>query len=249
MVKSSRERFKPFVETLGRRMTRLNFPEKFALKNYCFKQKTEAGYVGIFVIPNARGGGEYSVSLRAAISNTIVQHFLVKTELYDWDGGLTWSCGVDLDNLQMQMGAFKKLKLWPDKWYSASSRLARIDREAKQQQVWIDIDVGPKDYERLADQAYSIIEGWGWPALKQYGFSDATLLEFCLRNDEYSKLFFLEPDKPLTGMILARHFGKPDAVSILIDQARRDYGVFASLGNQEPIERFERVAKALGFEV
>jgi hypothetical protein len=247
MLKTSKERFKPFTAALGKRLVKHGFAEKFVIKDYSFRQKTASGQIAIFLNPIYRHDEDYSVHFSAAVSNTIVQSLLVHTELYEWDGGLTWSCGADIYSIRTQQGLTKIAKSWEDSSGRVCFDLDDVDRLSKEQEVWIGLDPSPGEYERLADQAYGYIERWALPFLHQYGFADEALLELCLRNDEYSKLFFLEPCKPLTGMILARHLGRLDAIPILVEQARKDYGVFASLGNPDPIERFERLALKLGF--
>jgi hypothetical protein len=249
MPKTSKERFKPFVAALGKRLVRHGFPEKFVMKDYSFKQKTEPGQIAIFLNPIYRHDDDYSVHFSAAISNSIVQSSLVHTELYEWDGGLTWTCGAELYTIRTQQGLTKIAKSWEDSSGRVYFDLADVDRLSKEQEVWIGLDPSPDDYERLADQAYGYIERWALPFFDQYGFSNEALLDLCLRNDEYSKLFFLEPSKPLTGMILARHLGRLDVIPTLVEQARYDYGVFASLGNPDPIEKFERIALKLGFSI
>lgn len=242
-----KERFRPFAAGFGKRLAELGFPEKITLSNYCYKVKTSFGYIGLFAIPNYRSGDSYSVSLSCAVSHEIVQNILVKTELYHWSGGLTWTCGADLRTIRNEAGAIRHADSWTDAEGRVFFDLEQLDVLSRQQDVWIDPEPSAADYEYVCDLAWNIVKGWAWPFFQDYALSDEALLKLCIRNDSYSKLFFLEPRKPLTGMILARHLGEEERIPELVEQARTDYGLFALRGNRDPIDKFMRIAAEIGF--
>jgi hypothetical protein len=96
-----------FLTALGARLVTLGFPEKIIRKTLFFQQSTEAGYVGIHVNPIYRPNS-IDFSLRCAVSITSVQELLVHTELYNWDGGLTWTCGAFLKQMRHKLSLMLK---------------------------------------------------------------------------------------------------------------------------------------------
>jgi hypothetical protein len=75
--------------------------------------------------------------------------------------------------------------------------------------------------------------------------TEADILQLSLQTDELAELCFLDPRKPLTGLILARKLGRKDLFPVLIENANERYDSAASYGNPALREQFRRIGRQL----
>ncbi len=236
-----------FCAAFGMRMTALGFPAAIVKSTNFYQQKTEAGVVGIHVNPVYSEDG-LDVILRAAASLTAVQNLLVHTELYSWDGSLTWTFGIGLRQVRERVEKIPPIpiKIMPDG--SGSFR---------DEDVWTHIDKygtyeafvpkGADDaaIEEQADRGFQRVEKYGWPLLQSHGMTEHAALELMLRTDEIANLCFLEPNKALAGLILARKLNNLRAKALIVERARKKFAMYRLHGNPDISDKFERIAAKL----
>lgn len=221
-----------FQTAFGEGLLRFGFPAKIHRKTNCFVQTTEIGAVGVFVIPHthhAPQGNNAAVSVSIACSIKAVQEVLEKTELYVHDGGLTWTFGIDVSTLRDEKrGIIAKLrKQFVNSWYEfdASSRETYV-----------------KDMAHLALVHF---EQFGWPFLEATSMSKENALRLMLQNNIItSHAFMTKSDQSLAAIVLAQDMGRRDLISQILIQTREWY---ARVDNDYDAQKFERVAKSLGF--
>jgi hypothetical protein len=243
VVKLKNEKLK-FYSAFGERLTRLGFSAKVVKRTNFFQQETEAGMVGIHVNPVYREDG-IDIILSGAASISAVQEILVQTELYAWDGGLTWTFGIGLRQVREKL---EKIPPIPMKYMPDGS--ARFRNE----DVWAHIDkygtyeafvpAGADDsvIDAQADLAFERVRKYGWPLLLAHGMTESTALELMLRTDEIAELCFLEPNKALAGLILARKLDNPRAKSVILKNARKKFAMYRANGNPDISDKFEKIA-------
>lgn len=212
--------FLAFLEPFGVRMETHGFPRKPIRSTNFFQQRAPSGVIGLHLSPRYWPGEGCSINFRCAVSIEAVQSLLVHTELYAWDGGLTWSFGIDLSELR------------PDSKFETSS---------------YDLSVNPPTHEleSVAEQVFQDFHRYGWPFLQRYG-SEEGALELTLRTDRIAELCFLDPIKPLAGIILAKKLGKRNAIPKLLKAARKRFYGYAKHGNPEPRDLFRKLVLQLG---
>lgn len=237
-----------FCVFFGQRMTELGFPATIVKRTNFFQQKTEAGFIGIHVNFVNRGDG-LDIILRSAASITAVQQLLVHTELYVWDGTLTWTFGIGLRQVREKVEKIPliPMKIMPD----GSGRFRNED-------VWAHIEkygtyeafvpAGAEDtmIEAQADLAFDRVKKYGWPLLNTHGMTEPAALELILRTDEIAELCFLEPNKALAGLILAKNLENGTAKATILKNARKKFAMYRANGNPDISDKFERIAFRLG---
>lgn len=217
---SLRKDYLAFLEPFGTKMETLGFPRKLTRSTKFFQQKTASGVIGLHVNPRYWPGEGCTISFRCAVSLDTVQNLLVQTELYVSDGSLTWTFGVDLGELR------------PSGQYEYSS---------------YELSKGPPDseIEMFAEKVFGDFIQYGWPFLQNHG-SEEGALNLTLRTDRIAELCFLDPHKPLAGIILAKKLGRDDVIPKLLQNARKRFGRYAKFGNPEPRDQFRRLVLQLG---
>jgi hypothetical protein len=238
-----------FLAALGNRMVELGFPAKLSRKTYFFQQKTPAGFIGVHINDRLFPAVEGYVTVKAAASIKTVQDILVRTELYAPVSGLTWTFGCHLYDLRNEGKFIPNIPSirHPDGTIESkiSDVLAHTRRYGSPRYEFTEMD-SRATIAALAQEVFGHVKEFAWPFLQMYG-SEEGALALTLRTDDLAESCFLDPEKPLTGLILARHLGRADAVPKLFANARKRYAGFAAHGNPEPSERFERLARELGF--
>jgi hypothetical protein len=236
-----------FLAALGARLSTLGFPAKIIRKTLFFQQSTEAGYVGIHVNPIYRPNS-IDFSLSCAVSVTSVQELLVHTELYSWDRGLTWTCGALLKQMRHIAGLVPAFPSWYDldgKYHFDKEKVvAHVDKYGSDDGFVVSTDTEEQIALR-ADVTFGYINEVSWPFLQKYGMTEADMLQLTLQTDELAELCFLDPRKPLTGLILARKLGRRDLFPVLIENANERYDSSARHGNPALREQFKRIGRQL----
>jgi hypothetical protein len=251
MMASLKPLFNTFIEALGVRLASLGFPPKLIRRTLFFQMETQAGYVGVHVNPIYRQpiGIDFSLTVGASISS--VQEILEKTELYDDPSGLTWTFGILLSNLVKDAGAAPKVdgRFLEHGGYQLNGEqlMAKIE-EYGTDDGYVSIFDDAVRIDQVANRTFGYVRDYGWPLLKDNAFTEEQAFAYSLRTDKIADLCFpIPPKKPLTSLILARKLGHHDMIPIIVESTRTDYEGYAKLGNPKPLERFERVAKSLGF--
>jgi len=244
----AKQQFEIFLSDFGSMMPSLGYHDKLIRKTYFFQKEMPDGYVGLHLNRRYRAGLEVNIYPRVAVSLRCVQEILVKTELYIPDSrGLTWSFGIDLMRLRdegkrIPPTRFRKLR--DGSWQCDISHLYEIQEKYGKDNFEVPESARADEVKRLAEDAFELFRTYGEPFLMRYG-SEEGALDLTLRTDDVAELCFLDPRKPLTGLILARKLDRPHAKELLLANARKRYAYFASNGNPRISEQFERMARDL----
>lgn len=235
-----------FFAALGNALTQYGFPAKMAPRTYNYVQETPCGHIGIFVNP-IRHGDEIQFSLRCGISIRSIQEVLVKTELYVKDArGLTWTCGLLLDNLE-------KYKDWIFPLGPVRGALLSVGLGPRKgafkgyDDAYMSVTADDVTVAHHVDRLIKLIDAYCWPFLKAYGFSESDFLMLCQRNDDFADVCFTRLEQQvLAGLILAEKLGREDAVVAIKNLAKSKGGYYARNGNPRPLEVIRRAGGELG---
>jgi len=237
-----------FFSEIGTRLARLGFPEKINKRYFLFKKPTPIGSVGLFVFPENRIDS-IDFRLQCAVSVSSVQEQLLKTELFVDTGGLTWTCGALLKEMRRYQGHENDVPSWKGadgKIYLDMQRLAEVRDEFGTDDGYIRADDTDDLISQSVDKVFERFSKYGWPTLEQHGNSEEAFLNLTLRTDKVAELMFLDPVKPLAGLILAKRLGRDNARSTLLRNAKSRYKSAAKYGNPDLLEQFYRIGKVLG---
>jgi hypothetical protein len=194
--------------------------------------------------------GRVEILIRCAISIKAVQDVLVQTELYNSDGGLTWSFGCYLNKLKEE---HNPIPLIPYVTLPDGNIQSNLDDVLFSMETYgtgsyeFTATASFREIEEVAGYAFEDIERFGWPFLEKYS-SEEGALEFTLRDDDLANLCFLDPAKPLTGLILAQKLNRFDVIPRMFEVADERLRGFARRGNPDPLERFDRVLNQTGLD-
>ncbi len=247
-MSSLKKEFLRFADKLGLRLEGLGFSSKIIKSTNFYHKKTPYGLVGIHLNPGFYPTEGMSVNVSCAVSISSVQKILVNTELYEWDGGVTWTFGIDLSELRNEGRVTPQIPVVQGDNGELTSKLSDVLSHLEQygsSGYDLDLNNTPQELEDFADRIWIDIQKYGWPFLQRYG-SATGALELTMRDDDVSNLCFLNPQKALTALILARELGRDDIVPEIVHSAMRKFNSYEENGNAEPKDTFQKLVVELG---
>ncbi len=210
-----------------------------------FFQKTPCGFVSVNVNP-VRMDGNVRFSISGAISLTYVQEILEKTALYDFDDGMTWSCGMELAN-------FERYADWIAPRTALQNAAAKIGIGSTVREWggylndYMPADADDTVIDTQVSRLLGRIEKTALPFLQIYGFSEEAFLNLCTRNDKFVEICFGRlQQQALAGLLLAQKLWRPETAKTIKQNMERKGNYYAKLGNPEPLQVYMKIGKELG---
>jgi len=237
-------RFERVLDAVKEALESADHQYKYKRRDYVFVLNVDCGRHAIFIITRFNKGN-FSVGVGTGVSIDAIED--IKAKIVErYCSPARWTFGIDAWEIESDIKKIPPVR----SFFNDKGQFC-----IRPQDLWAhekkygarELDFLESDEELFSMNCSRLIERilrFGIPFVTKYGTLQGAL-ELSLRNDRIAELCFLDPNKPLTGIIAAFLLGRRDRIEELHRNALSSYEKYKSLGNEIPLNDYMTCFHAL----
>ncbi len=232
------DRFLLLVEKMHDVLQESGFPSKFRKADMAFVCKEKEFTHAIFLISRFERDF-FSISVRCAVRIELVEQVKLKIGGI-YTGQNRWTFGIDLWEIESEMQSIPDVPFAYDKlgrFFIRFRDLVAHEREYGAREVDFFVSDDTNIFDKKCEMVMKRSTSYGLPFLSEYGNINS-VYKLCERTDRIAELCFIDPNKPVVGIIAASIADRNDIIEKIHSNALQLYGKYKENGNATILEKY-----------